>query len=81
VRKAAFGNGWVKSTAGEWRRLDKARFTADANPALNIDAGASGARFFLATGGATANTTTKLRETITREAGEGKPPADLPKAE
>jgi hypothetical protein len=81
VRKAAFGNGWIESTAGEWLRLEKARFTADANPVLNIDAGATGTRFFLATGGAAANTTTRLGETITREAGDRKPPADLPKVE
>ncbi len=79
VRRAAFGNGWVKSTTGDWVSLAKARFTADANPARNIDAGLMGDRFFLATGGTTANTGAKLRETITREAPAGKPPADLPK--
>lgn len=78
VRKAAFGNGWVKSTQGQWQMLDKARFTADANPVLNIDAGAIEQRFFLATGGATANTTTRLQETISRPAAGGRPPADLP---
>jgi hypothetical protein len=79
TRRASFGNGRVKTAKGEWVSLDKARFTADANPVVNIDAGAVGAGFFLATGGAVANTTTKLRETITREAGDPKPPADLPK--
>ena len=79
TRRAAFGNGWVRTAKGEWVGLDKVRFTADANPVLNIDAGADGSRFFLATGGATANTTTKLRDTITRKAGDPKPPADLPK--
>ena len=78
VRKAQFGNGWVKPRDGEWISVQKARFTADSNPVLNIDAGAAGARFFLVTGGETKNATTKLRETITREAGSGKPPADLP---
>lgn len=79
VRKATFGNGWVKTVKGEWAALDKARFTADANPVVNYDAGADGERFFLATGGATANTTTKLRETITRKASNAEPSADLPK--
>lgn len=78
TRKAVFGNGWVKPAEGEWVRLDKAQFTADANPVLNIDAGATGPRFFLATGGATANTTTKLRDTILGAVGESKPPRDLP---
>ena len=79
VRKAQFGNGWVKTTKGEWEPLLKARFTADSNPVLNIDAGPSGQKFFLATGGATENKTTKLRDVITREADGPKPPADLPK--
>jgi hypothetical protein len=79
ARRATFGNGWVKSAAGKWVSLEKARFTADANPVLNIDAGTDGPRFFLATGGTTENTTTKLRETIGRKAGDTKPPADLPK--
>jgi hypothetical protein len=80
VRKARYSNGWVQSPSGKWVSLIKARFTADANPVLNIDAGKSGTAFFLATGGGTANTTTTLRETITREAKAGKPPADLPEA-
>ncbi|HJZ59216.1 MAG TPA: DUF3472 domain-containing protein [Gemmataceae bacterium] len=81
VRKAQFGNGWVKPAKDDWVPLEKARFTADSNPVLNIDAGASGKRFFLATGGDTENKTTKLRETITRQKGAEQPPADLPKWE
>jgi hypothetical protein len=79
VRKARFGNGWVKSAKGEWEPLLKARFTADANPVVNIDAGPAGSGFFLATGGDTKNETTKLREVMTRKAGDETPPADLPK--
>jgi hypothetical protein len=79
VRKARFGNGWVKPLKGDWEPLVKARFTADSNPVLNIDAGASGKGFFLATGGGTENKTTKLRDQMTREAGDAKVPADLPK--
>ena len=80
-RRASFGNGWVKLAKGDWLPLNKARFTADANPVLNIDAGATGDRFFLATGGDTSNKTTKLRETIIRNKEQlaTKPPADLPK--
>jgi hypothetical protein len=79
-RRAAFGNGWVKPAKGEWVALDKARFTADSNPVLNIDAGASGGRFFLATGGEIENKTTKLEDLIPRDKAkaEAKPPADLP---
>jgi hypothetical protein len=82
-RRASFGNGWVKTAKGDWAPLDKARFTADANPVLNIDAGATGGRYFLATGGDIENKTTKLKDTITRDAekSNAKPPADLPKFE
>lgn len=80
VRRAEYGNGWVKTEKGEWQPLTKARFTADSNPALNIDAGAVPGtdRFFLATGGDTENKTTKLRGTMTRD-GDGRRPTDLPK--
>lgn len=77
-RRAAFGNGWVKTVKGEWIPLEKARFTADSNPVLNIDAGVVAKRFFLATGGEVVNKT-KLRDTISREMNADKPPADLPK--
>ena len=83
-RRARFSNGWVKpAKGGEWVPLDKARFTADANPVLNIDAGAADGRYFLVTGGAVENKTTKLKEVIARdkEKVEAKPPADLPKWE
>lgn len=82
-RRATFGNGWVKTAKGEWLALDKARFTADANPVLNVDAGPTAGRYFLATGGDIENKTTKLREMIARakDKGEAKPPADLPKWE
>ncbi|MBM4073059.1 MAG: DUF3472 domain-containing protein [Planctomycetes bacterium] len=62
LRRANYGNGWVKSVKGDWLPLHKARFTADANPVLNIDAGAIDGGYFLATGGDTTNTTTKLRD-------------------
>lgn len=82
-RRATFGNGWVKPAKGDWVPLDKARFTADANPVLNIDAGATAGRYFLATGGDIENKTTKLRDSIARdkEKTEAKPPTDLPKWE
>ena len=79
TRKATFGNGWVKTAEGEWEPLTKARFTGDSNPATNIDAGVTDGRFFLATGGETENATTKLNDRMTRDAGQQKPPADLPK--
>ena len=79
-RRALFGNGWVQSTKGAWVALDRATFTADSNPAANIDAGPQGPLFFLATGGSTTNTTAKLNSTFGPEplAQKQRPPQDLP---
>jgi len=44
--------------------LTQARFTADGNPALNINAGLAGDCFFLATGGKTKNEGTRLGNLI-----------------
>jgi hypothetical protein len=57
TRKATFGNGWVQTAKGEWVALTKARFTGDATPLNNMDAGVNGNRFWLATGGETVNHT------------------------
>ena len=54
TRKARFGNGWIKTTTGDWIPLNRARFTAsgaDWEARDNIDGGESGSWFFLATGG------------------------------
>jgi hypothetical protein len=77
-RRATFGNGWVRSADGVWTELMTARFTADANPVTNIDAGQTGTMFFLATGGPITNATTPLGELITRTANTSMPPDDLP---
>ncbi len=73
ARSAYFGNGWVKAADGKWVALTRARFTADSNPATNIDASADGDRFVLATGGETKNTGAKLNDTIDRSP-SGTPP-------
>ena len=77
VHKAYYGNGWVQDKDGQWTALSKARFTADNNPAMNINSAVEGERFFLATGGETKNTDTKLQGTTTRPATAGRP-GDLP---
>ncbi|AMV38337.1 DUF3472 domain-containing protein [Planctomyces sp. SH-PL62] len=64
ARRAEFANGWIRTTAGEAVPLTKARFTADSNPVLNIDAYARDGRFTLVTGGATENKSTKLRDVM-----------------
>jgi hypothetical protein len=64
LRKAHFGNAWVRTKDGEWVAARKARFTADSNPITNIDASVDGERFFLATGADTRNDGTRLGGTI-----------------
>jgi hypothetical protein len=70
-RRAEFSGGWIRDEAGRWLPLEKAKFTADANPALTIDAGRSegpgASGFFLATGGKVENTHTKLGQAMTLE--------------
>lgn len=54
TRRAWFGRGWVKTSAGEWTRLEAARFTAsnaEWESKENIDAGLENGWFYLATGG------------------------------
>jgi len=57
VRRAQYGNGWVKTKDGKWIALNKATFTADRTPTMNIDAGLKEGRFFLQNGGDTENHT------------------------
>jgi hypothetical protein len=64
AREARFGSGWVRDLAGKWHPLTKARFTADSNPVVNINAGERDGWFFLATGGETKNDATPLRGLI-----------------
>ena len=57
TRRATFGNGWVQTAKGDWLALTKARFTGDATPLDNMDAGVKASRFWLATGGEVTNHT------------------------
>jgi uncharacterized protein DUF3472 len=66
VRQAHFGNGWIQNLEGQWTALTRAHFTADNNPATNINAGADVDRFFLSTGGNTTNNSTPLNADISR---------------
>jgi len=82
ARQARYGNGWVRSADATWHALRRAKFTADANPVLNINAGIAEGRFFLATGGATTNAGTPLWGAIDLPPPQAlKPPADLPSPE
>jgi hypothetical protein len=54
LRRARFGNGWVRTTAGHWVSLNRARFTAssaDWESKDNINAGLESSWLYLATGG------------------------------
>ena len=80
VRRARFGNGWVRGTKGEWVALNHATFTAsrsDWEAQETIDAGVLVDRFYLATGGSITNTSV-LEKVIALPAGAAVHPSNLP---
>ena len=80
VRTARYGNAWVKPLKDDWSPVVKARFTADKNPVLTINAGTKDGRFFLTTGGDTKNADTKLNDSMQLSADEKRTaPEGLPK--
>lgn len=79
ARKTRYGNGWSQTSEGTWHPLFQAKFTADANPSLAINAGIENNRFFLATGGTTTNSATPLWGTLKLPAtAPFQPPTHLP---
>lgn len=64
TRRAQFGPAAAMTKPGPWQFLRQARFTADANPVLNIDARVIDTRFELATGGDITNAHVKLKEML-----------------
>lgn len=76
VRRASFGNGWVRDKEGRWTPLGKARFTASGaswEAKETIDAGALKDKFYLQTGGATKRSM-ELGSWIEREVKGQSPP-------
>jgi hypothetical protein len=76
LRRARFGNGWVKSIEGDWVPLAKARFTASGaewESKDNINAGLEDGAFFLATGG-NISMTRELKSVINLPATPSNPP-------
>lgn len=57
TRRASYGNGWVRTTKGEWTPLLQGRFTADGTPLKNFNGAIVDGRFELSTGGDVANVT------------------------
>jgi len=81
TREAEYGNPWVKLEKTGWTAVKEARFTGDANPVLNIDAGLAktAGTFFLKTGGEIENTSVKLKGKMQLpKAYQPVAPADLP---
>ncbi len=68
----------MRTRDGHWAALARARFTGDDNPATNVDGGADGDRFFLATGGDTENNNLKLGGQANLPDRERTPPEGLP---
>ena len=77
TRSAAYGMG-AALVGGSWQTLSQARFTADSNPATNIDALIENDRFVLQTGGQVENTHAKLRDLLSILDVVAQPPAELP---
>ncbi|MDP3070508.1 MAG: DUF3472 domain-containing protein, partial [Opitutaceae bacterium] len=82
VRRAQFGNAWMKPRAGAWQAVTQAKFTAsraDWEACDTINAGPAGNGFFLATGGDTRRTT-ELTALMKAELAPTVAPGDLPAA-
>lgn len=81
MRRARFGNGWVRSPQGEWLSLRRANFTASGaewEAKENIDAGTVAGIFYLATGGSTGRPN-ELGKMITLPDGPSAQPPELPR--
>lgn len=80
VRRARFGNGWVRTSADKWEPLTQARFTASSatwEAKENIDAGSTSDWFYLATGGETTRSRA-LGTSFARASSATNPPVNLP---
>lgn len=77
TRRALFGIPWFRGDSGEWQVIDRARFTADANPDKRIDAAVVDGRFSLATGGDIRNEGVPLGQQTTLSELPQSPPAAL----
>lgn len=78
LRKASYGNGWVRDAAGKWTELTDASFSHDPTgkeARLDRFMGVEDGRFFLSHGGFVLGTM-KFGEKFVRPA--GKAPTDLP---
>ncbi len=82
LRKALFGNQWIRTSDGNWQELTEAKFSHDPTGKANrLDRfmGVEQNDFFLSQGGFT-NDFTKYGQSFTRPAGSERPKFDLPLA-
>ena len=82
VRRAQFGNAWMKPRVGEWAAVTQAKFTASRaewEARDTINAGPAGSGFFISTGGDTRRTT-ELTVMMKTETVPTAAPGDLPAA-
>ncbi|MCA8995467.1 MAG: DUF3472 domain-containing protein [Planctomycetaceae bacterium] len=79
TRRASFDNGWIRTKDGDWRPLKQAKFTADSNPVLNIDAGIADDAFYLTTGGNIENTHIQLGSEMEQSTFAESPPEEVVK--
>ena len=80
IRRARFGNGWVRTVDAAWVPLTSAKFTASNatwESKENIDAGLADGMFYLATGG-DLRASTPLNSRLEQPSLDVKPPTDLP---
>lgn len=81
LRRARFGNGWVRDGQGNWVSLNRASFTASSSEweaKESIDAGITAGSFYLATGGSTGRTL-ELGKTIELPVAKSAQPPELPR--
>jgi hypothetical protein len=77
ARTARFGNVWIFTADKKWLPVNRARFTADSNPAKNIAAGVKDQLFYLATGGDTPERADLLKQHFELPSAEREPPEDV----
>lgn len=76
TRTATFSNGWTMAADATWSPRLAARFTADSNPVLNINAGVHDNQFRLMTGGNITNDDAPLKSVMRRNPEPAHPPKD-----
>ncbi len=67
TREALYSNAWIaeiNEEQADWKPVQKAKFTGDRNPVMNVDARREGTGYILATGGDLTNKGTPLFQSL-----------------